>query len=65
MSGLVVSPDIAAPLGIVESPDIDISPVLFYISVSPDIAQTTLNIPGDISGDIVLCSGIEFYVISR
>ena len=26
MSGLVVSPDIAAPLGIVESPDIDISP---------------------------------------
>ena len=38
MSGLVVSPDIAAPLGIVESPDIDISPgryisryCLFYL----------------------------------
>ena len=28
MSGLVVSPDIAAPLGIVESPDIDISPAI-------------------------------------
>ena len=32
MSGLVVSPDIAAPLGIVESPDIDISPGSIYVS---------------------------------
>ena len=46
MSGLVVSPDIAAPLGIVESPDIDISPA---IDISPGIV---------LCSGIVLCLGV-------
>ena len=56
MSGLVVSPDIAAPLGIVESPDIDISPGSSIISglvVSPDILCS-----GIVSSDILTFPGI-------